>query len=148
MDGRMGRNARGLDRRRRLADRRLTRRKGRTEMDKATKSSNSFGSRQKERFGDKADIYGRGIPVPDRPLFTKDGFRVYWGDYAIDTPHAYEEGGKFPSLFIYWHSVDGVHDASRGDLAPGDQEASVNWLTHDAKVDFGIVKPLADEEPK
>ena len=95
----------------------------------------------KERFGDKADIYGRGIPVPDRPLFTKDGFRVYWGDYAIDTPHAYEEGGKFPSLFIYWHSVDGVHDASRGDLAPGDQEAPVNWLTHEAKVDFGIVKP-------
>ena len=96
----------------------------------------------KEKFGKNADIYGRGIPVPDKPLFTKDGFMVLWGDYAIDTPHAYEEGGKFPSLFIYWHSVDGVHDASRGDLAPGDQEAPVNWLTHEAKVDLGIVKPM------
>ncbi len=58
----------------------------------------------KEKFGKNADIYGRGIiPVPDKPLFTKDGFRVYWGDYAIDTPHTYEEDGKFPTLFIPWH---------------------------------------------
>ena len=96
----------------------------------------------KEKFGGKADIYGRGIPGPDAILFTKDGFRVYWGDYAIDTPHAYEEDGKFPSLFIPWHSADGFHDLSRGELAPGDHEAPVNWLTHEAKVDLGIVKPM------
>ena len=56
----------------------------------------------KEKFGENADLYGNGIPVPDNPLFTKDGFWVFWGDYSIDTPHAYEEGGKFPAMFFQW----------------------------------------------
>ena len=60
----------------------------------------------KEKFGKNADIYGNGIPVPDNPLFTNDGFWVFWGDYSIDTPHAYEEGGKFPALFFHCKTAD------------------------------------------
>ena len=89
----------------------------------------------KIEFKEGADYAGVGvIPVPDAPLFTKDGFWVFWGDYAIVHGHAYEMNGAFPSLFVPWG------DASCGNLLSGNRDPIENLLTQEAKSDFGIGK--------
>lgn len=41
-----------------------------------------------------ADYDGDGIiPAPQAPLFTKEGFWVFWGDYSIVHGHPYEMNG-------------------------------------------------------
>ena len=89
----------------------------------------------KIEFKEGADYAGVGvIPVPDAPLFTKDGFWVFWGDYAIVHGHAYEMNGAFPSLFVPWG------DPTCGNRLSGNREAVENLLTQEAKSDFGIGK--------
>ena len=100
-----------------------------------------------EKFGQGADLYGTGTPIPDAPLFTSDGFRLFWGDYSIVKPHVYEEDGAFPSLFIQWQSKNADIDPSRGSFMPGDHEASANYLTHETLIDLGFVKPLSHDWP-
>ena len=89
----------------------------------------------KVEFKEGADYAGVGVvPVPDAPLFTKDGFWVFWGDYAIVHGHAYEMNGAFPSLFVAWG------DPTCGNRLPGNRKAAENLLTQKAKVDLGLVK--------
>ena len=89
----------------------------------------------KIEFKEGADYKGVGVvPVPDAPLFTKDGFWVFWGDYAIVHGHAYEMNGAFPSLFIPWG------DPTCGNRLSGNREPVENLLTQEAKSDIGIGK--------
>ena len=88
------------------------------------------------QFKTKTDYAGVGIvPVPDAPLFTKDGFWVFWGDYTIVEGHAYEMNDEFPSLFVPWR------DPTCGNRLSGKREAVENLLTQEAKIDLGIAKP-------
>ena len=85
------------------------------------------------KYKEKADYAGVGvIPVPDAPLFTKDGFWVFWGDYAIVEGHPYEMNGAFPSLFIPWR------DPTCGNRLSDNSEAVENLLTHEARQDLGL----------
>ena len=89
----------------------------------------------KVEFKEGADYAGVGVvPVPDAPLFTKDGFWVFWGDYAIVHGHAYEMNGAFPSLFVPWG------DPSCGNRLSGNRNPIENLLKQEAKSDFGIGK--------
>ncbi|MBQ6338808.1 MAG: hypothetical protein IJI36_06645 [Kiritimatiellae bacterium] len=88
----------------------------------------------KIQFKQNADIYGNGVPMPNAPLFTKDGFWCFWGDYAIVEPHVYEMKGEFPSLFIPWG------DSSCGNRLSGRRESIENLLTQEAITDLGITK--------
>ncbi len=89
----------------------------------------------KVQFKESADIYGIGIPMPGAPLFTKDGFWLVWGDYAIVTPHAYETNNEFPSLFVPWG------DPTCGKRLPENRKAVESLLTQEARTDLGIVQP-------
>ena len=89
----------------------------------------------KIRFKETADLYGLGIAVPDAPLFTKDGFWCFWGDYAIVAPHVYEEYNKFPSLFVPWG------DPSYGNCGIKGFQSAENMLSQEARSDIGIAQP-------
>lgn len=85
------------------------------------------------QFKEGADYAGLGVvPVPDAPLFTKDGFWTFWGDYMIIHGHVYELNGAFPSLFVPWR------DSTCGGRLPGNREAIENLLTQEAKADLGV----------
>ena len=87
----------------------------------------------KIKYKEKADYAGVGIiPVPDTPLFTKDGFWVFWGDYTIVEGHPYEMNGAFPSLFIPWR------DPTCCNRLSDNREAVENLLTHEARQDLGF----------
>ena len=89
----------------------------------------------KVEFKDGADYAGVGVvPVPSAPLFAKDGFWLFWGDYAIVHGHAYEMNGTFPLLFVPWG------DPSCGGRLSGNREAVENMLTHESKANLGLVK--------
>lgn len=88
----------------------------------------------KIQFKQNADIYGNGVPIPNAPLFVKDGFWCFWGDYAIVEPHVYEMKGEFPSLFIPWG------DPSCGNRLTGNRNPVENLLTQEAMDDLGISK--------
>ena len=85
------------------------------------------------KYEELADYDGDGvIPVPDAPLFTIDGFWVFWGDYAIVHGHPYEMNGAFPSLFVPWG------DPTCGNRLSANSEAVENLLTHEARRDLGL----------
>ena len=86
----------------------------------------------KVEFKKGADIYETGIPVPDAPLFTNDGFWCFWGDYAIVEPHVYEMKGEFPSLFVPWG------DPTCGGRLPNTRCAAESLLLPWAKHDLGL----------
>ena len=73
------------------------------------------------------------IPVPDAPLFTKDGFWVFWGDYTIVEGHPYEMNGAFPSLFVPWR------DPTYGNRVTESLDIAASLLTQEAKGELGIV---------
>ena len=60
-----------------------------------------------EKFGEEgADIYLRGTPpMPEAPLFLKDGVRFDFGNYSIVTAHVYEETGEYPFVFLSYADV-------------------------------------------
>ena len=85
------------------------------------------------KYKELADYDGDGvIPVPAAPLFTKDGFWVFWGNYAVVHGHPYEMNGAFPSLFVPWR------DPTCGGLFPDNREAVENGLTAEARHDLGL----------
>lgn len=85
------------------------------------------------KYEELADYDGDGvIPVPDAPLFTKNGFWGFWGDYAIVHGHPYEMNGAFPSLFVPWG------DPTCGNRLSTNSEAVENLLTHEARRDLGL----------
>ena len=85
------------------------------------------------KYEELADYDGDGvIPVPDAPLFTIDGFWVFWGDYAIVHGHPYEMNGAFPSLFVPWG------DPTCGNRLSANSKAVENLLTHEARRDLGL----------
>lgn len=86
----------------------------------------------KVEFREGADIHETGIPVPAAPLFTKDGFWCFWGDYAIVEPHVYEMKGEFPALFVPWG------DPTCGKRLPDNHDAVENLLVPEAKTDLGV----------
>lgn len=86
----------------------------------------------KVEFKEGADIYKTGIPVPDMPLFTNEGFWCFWGDYAIVEPHVYEMQGIFPSLFVPWR------DPTCGGLISSNRCAVESLLLPAAKSDLGL----------
>lgn len=87
------------------------------------------------QFKEGADYAGVGVvPVPDTPLFTKDGFWVFWGDYAIVHGHAYEMNGAFPSLFIPWR------DPTCGNRLTDNREAIEKLLTQETRSDLGLAE--------
>ena len=89
----------------------------------------------KIKFKEGADYAGVGVvPVPNTPLFTKDGFWVFWGDYAIVHGHVYEMNGAFPSLFVPWG------DPTCGNRLTDNRETAKNLLTHEARYDLGLSK--------
>ena len=53
-----------------------------------------------EKFGDEANPMGEGVPMPQAPLFLKDGVRFDYGDYTVGEAHYYETHEEFPSCFI------------------------------------------------
>ena len=86
------------------------------------------------KYKEKADYAGVGvIPVPDAPLFTKDGFWVFWGDYTIVEGHPYEMNGAFPSLFVPWR------DPTYGNRVTESLDIAASLLTQEAKGELGIV---------
>lgn len=85
------------------------------------------------KYEELADYDGDGvIPVPDAPLFTKNGFWGFWGDYAIVHGHPYEMNGAFPSLFVPWG------EPTCGNRLSTNSEAVENLLTHEARRDLGL----------
>ncbi len=86
------------------------------------------------KYKEKTDYAGVGvIPVPDAPLFTKDGFWVFWGDYTIVEGHPYEMNGAFPSLFVPWR------DPTYGNRVIESLDIAASLLTQEAKGELGIV---------
>ncbi len=86
------------------------------------------------KYKEGADYDGDGIiPVPQAPLFTKEGFWVFWGDYSIIHGHPYEMNGAFPSLFVPWH------DPTYGNRVVEKLDIAASLLTQEAKVQLGIV---------
>lgn len=86
------------------------------------------------KYKAKTDYAGVGvIPVPDAPLFTKDGFWVFWGDYTIVEGHPYEMNGAFPSLFVPWR------DPTYGNRVTESLDIAASLLTQEAKGELGIV---------
>ena len=86
------------------------------------------------KYKELADYDGDGIiPVPAAPLFTKDGFWVFWGDYSIVHGHPYEMNGAFPSLFVSWC------DPTYGNRVTESLDIAASLLTQEAKVELGIV---------
>ena len=86
------------------------------------------------KYKEGADYDGDGIiPVPQAPLFTKEGFWVFWGDYSIVHGHPYEMNGAFPSLFVPWH------DPTYGNRVVEKLDIAASLLTQEAKVQLGIV---------
>lgn len=53
-----------------------------------------------EKFGDDANPTGEGVPMPQAPLFLKDGVRFDYGNYTVGEAHYYESHEEFPSCFI------------------------------------------------
>jgi hypothetical protein len=87
------------------------------------------------KYKEGADYDGDGIiPVPQAPLFTKEGFWVFWGDYSIVHGHPYEMEGAFPSLFIPWK------DPSCGGRLHGNRNPVENLLAQETMDDLGIGK--------
>ena len=86
------------------------------------------------KYKAKTDYAGVGvIPVPDAPLFTKDGFWVFWGDYTIVEGHPYEMNGAFPSLFVPWR------DPTYGNRVTESLDIAASLLTQEAKSELGIL---------
>lgn len=86
------------------------------------------------KYKEMTDYDGDGIiPVPAAPLFTKDGFWVFWGDYAIVHGHPYEMNGAFPSLFVPWH------DPTYCNSVTEKLDVAASLLTQEAKIELGIV---------
>ena len=96
----------------------------------------------KIRFKETADLYGLGIAVPDAPLFTKDGFWCFGGDYAIVAHHAYEEYNKFPSLFVPWR------EPSYGNCGLKGFQSAENMLSQEARSDIGKNKEQINRKEK
>ena len=93
------------------------------------------------KYKAKTDYAGVGvIPVPDAPLFTKDGFWVFWGDYTIGEGHPYEMNGAFPSLFVPWR------DPTYGNRVTESLDIAASLLTQEAKGELGIVG-LVNQNP-
>ena len=93
------------------------------------------------KYKAKTDYAGVGvIPVPDAPLFTKDGFWVFWGDYTIVEGHPYEMNGAFPSLFVPWR------DPTYGNRVTESLDIAASLLTQEAKGELGIVG-LVNQNP-
>lgn len=90
------------------------------------------------KYKEKTDYAGVGvIPVPNTPLFTKNGFWVFWGDYTIVAG----QNGAFPSLFVPWR------DPTYGNRVTESLDIAASLLTQNAKVELGIVG-LANQKPK
>ncbi len=86
------------------------------------------------KYKEMTDYDGDGIiPVPAAPLLTKDGFWVFWGDYAIVHGHPYEMNGAFPSLFVPWH------DPTYCNSVTEKLDVAASLLTQEAKIELGIV---------
>lgn len=93
------------------------------------------------KYKEGADYDGDGIiPVPQAPLFTKEGFWVFWGDYSIVHGHPYEMNGAFPSLFVPWC------DPAYGNRVVEKLDIAASLLTQEAKVELGIVG-LTNQNP-
>ena len=93
------------------------------------------------KYKAKTDYAGVGvIPVPDAPLFTKDGFWVFWGDYTIVEGHPYEMNGALPSLFVPWR------DPTYGNRVTESLDIAASLLTQEAKGELGIVG-LVNQNP-
>ena len=93
------------------------------------------------KYKEGADYDGDGIiPMPQAPLFTKEGFWVFWGDYSIIHGHPYEINGAFPSLFVPWC------DPTYGNRVTESLYIAASLLTQEAKVELGIVG-LANQKP-
>lgn len=59
-----------------------------------------------EKFGDRANLYGDGILMPDAPAFLANGFRCDYGDYSIGDPHYLNRYGEFPTCFVPYADVE------------------------------------------
>ena len=59
-----------------------------------------------EKFGDRANLYGDGIFIPDELAFLANGFRCDYGDYSIGEPHYFSVHGEFPTCFVPYADVE------------------------------------------
>ena len=71
--------------------------------------------------------------MPIAPLFTKEGFGAFRGDYSVIHGHPYEMNGAFPSLFVPWR------DPTYGNRVTESLDIAACLLTQEAKGELGIV---------
>ncbi len=58
-----------------------------------------------EKYGDGADLYETGVPMPAAPVFLAGGIRCDYGNYSVVEAHYYEEYGCYPFCFIPYDRV-------------------------------------------
>lgn len=79
-----------------------------------------------KKYGDDADLYDQGIPMPEAPLFLADGIRFDYGDYSIVDPHVYEDTGEYPYCLLPYSQYKHLLTAEACKLLGLEEDAAAN----------------------